>query len=53
MNDKGVARKRIVSIGEITKGVVEIKDGIKKGDSVIITNVNTLQDGDEVSVVTE
>jgi len=53
VNDGGVARKRIVSIGDIAKGLVEIKDGVKKGDSVIITNVNTLQDGDEVSVVTE
>ncbi|MCO1603076.1 efflux RND transporter periplasmic adaptor subunit [Desulfosporosinus nitroreducens] len=53
VNDKGVARKRIVSIGQITNGLVEIKDGVKNGDSVIITNVNTLQDGDAVSVVTE
>ncbi|SHN85354.1 efflux RND transporter periplasmic adaptor subunit [Desulfitobacterium chlororespirans] len=51
--DQGVARKRIVSIGKISKGLVEIKDGVKNGDSVIITNVNTLQDGDAVSVVTE
>ncbi|TGE35520.1 efflux RND transporter periplasmic adaptor subunit [Desulfosporosinus fructosivorans] len=53
VNDQGVARKRIVSIGQISKGLVEIKDGVKDGDSVIITNVNTLQDGDAVSVVTE
>lgn len=51
--DQGVARKRIVSIGKISKGLVEIKDGVKNGDSVIITNVNTLQDGDAVSVVKE
>ena len=51
--DQGVARKRIVSIGQISKGLVEIKDGVKNGDSVIITNVNTLQDGDAVSVVKE
>ena len=51
--DKGVARKHIVSIGKITKDLVEIKDGVKIGDSVIISNVNTLQDGDAVSVVTE
>lgn len=53
VNDKGIARKHIVSIGEITNGLVEIKEGLEKGDSVIITNVNTLQDGDTVSVVTE
>lgn len=53
VNDKGIARKHIVSIGEIANGLVEIKDGVKKGDSVIITNVNTLQDGDAVAVVSE
>lgn len=53
VNDNGIARKHIVSIGEITKGLVEIKSGIQQGDSVIISNVNTLQDGDAVSVVTE
>jgi len=51
--DQGFARKRIVNIGQISKGLVEIKDGVKNGDSVIITNVNTLQDGDAVSVVKE
>lgn len=53
VNDEGIARKHIVSIGEITNGLVEIKDGLEEEDSVIITNVNTIQDGDTVSVVTE
>jgi RND family efflux transporter MFP subunit len=53
VNDNGIVRKHIVSIGEITKGLVEIKNGIQKGDSVIISNLNTLQDGDAVSVVKE
>lgn len=53
VNDKGIARKHIVSIGEIANGFVEIKDGVNKGDSVIITNVNTLQDGDAVTAVSE
>jgi len=53
VNEEGIARKHVVSIGEITEGYVEIKSGLSKGDSVIITNVNTLQDGDEVTVVKE
>jgi RND family efflux transporter MFP subunit len=53
VNEKGTARKHAVSIGEITDGYVEIKSGLSKGDNVIITNVNTLQDGDEVTVVKE
>ncbi|AET68126.1 RND family efflux transporter, MFP subunit [Desulfosporosinus orientis DSM 765] len=53
VNEDGIARKHAVSIGEIAEGYVEIKSGLSKGDNVIITNVNTLQDGDEVTVVKE
>lgn len=53
VDEKGVARKHTVTIGLITNGNVEIKSGLSKGDNVIMTNVNTLQDGDEVTVVKE
>lgn len=53
VNEKGVARKHTVSIGAITGGNVEIKNGLSKGDDVIITNVDTLQDGDEVAIAKE
>ena len=53
INDNGIARKRNVTIGETDKNVVEIKNGIQKGESVICSNVNTLQDGEAISVVSE
>ncbi|MHB8126600.1 MAG: efflux RND transporter periplasmic adaptor subunit [Desulfitobacteriaceae bacterium] len=53
VNDKGIARKRSVIIGETDENVVVIKSGVQKGESVICTNVNTLQDGDAISVVAE
>lgn len=53
INNNGVAKKQNITTGEISENTVEIKSGIKDGDSVICTNVGTLQDGDAVKVVTE
>lgn len=46
--EEGVARKRSVSVGEIQSDVVQIVSGLKAGENVIITNLNSLQDGDAV-----
>ncbi|GAB4260675.1 efflux RND transporter periplasmic adaptor subunit [Thermincola ferriacetica] len=48
--EKGVARKRSVSLGEIFKDKAEVKNGLKNGEKIIVTNLNTLQDGDLVRV---
>lgn len=53
INNNGIAKKQIITTGEITGDTVEIKSGVKDGDNVIWTNVDTLQDGDSVKVVTE
>ncbi|SHI93818.1 efflux RND transporter periplasmic adaptor subunit [Desulfosporosinus lacus] len=53
VNDQGIARKRSVIIGETEENVVVIKSGVQKGESVICTNVTTLQDGDVIEVVAE
>lgn len=50
INNNGVAKKQTITTGEISKDTVEIKSGVKTGDSVICTNVGTLQDGDAVKV---
>lgn len=50
INNNGVAKKQTITTGEISKDTVEIKSGVKVGDSVICTNVGTLQDGDAVKV---
>jgi len=48
--ENGVARKRIVTIGEIHDNMAEVISGLKAGEKVIVTNLNTLQDGDAVAV---
>lgn len=53
INNNGVAKKQSITTGEISEDTVEIKSGIKDGDSVICTNVSTLQDGDAVKVGAE
>lgn len=53
INDNGIARQRRVTIGQTIKNLVEIKSGVQNGDSIICTNVNTLQDGDGVIVFSE
>lgn len=46
----GKAHKRSVSVGEISKDTAEILSGLNKDESIIITNLNILQDGDSISV---
>ncbi|WP_411682232.1 efflux RND transporter periplasmic adaptor subunit [Clostridium thailandense] len=53
INNNGVAKKQNITVGEISEDTVEIKSGVKDGDSVICTNVGTLQDGDAVKVAAE
>ncbi len=53
INNNGIARQRSVTIGQTIKNLVEIKSGVQNGDSIICTNVNTLQDGDGVLVFSE
>ena len=53
INNNGVAKKQTITTGEISGDTVEIKSGVKDGDSVIGTNVGTIQDGDAVKVVAE
>ena len=51
INDNGTAKKQKVTIGETDENNVEITSGIKDGDQIICTNTSTLQDGNEVEVV--
>jgi len=44
------ARRVSVEIGEINEEMAEIISGLKAGDFVITTNLNSLQDGDKVAV---
>lgn len=51
INDNGIAKKQKVTIGETDANNVQITSGIKDGDQIICTNTSTLQDGNEIEVV--
>ena len=51
INDNGIAKKQKVTIGETDENNVEIKSGIKGGDQIVCTSVSTLQDSNEIDVV--
>ncbi len=46
----GVVHRNAVVLGETYQDLIEIKSGLTDGESVICTNINSLQDGDRVSV---
>lgn len=51
INDNGKAKKQEVTIGETDENNVEITSGIQNGEQVICSNTGSLQDGDEIDVV--
>lgn len=53
INDNGIARKRAVTVGNLFNNQAEIKSGLKGDETIISTNLNTLQDGDQITVVSE
>ncbi|MEN6462094.1 MAG: efflux RND transporter periplasmic adaptor subunit [Syntrophomonas sp.] len=48
--ENNTARRRSVDIGEIQSDQAEVRSGISAGETVIISNINTLQDGDSVQI---
>ncbi len=42
---KTIAKKRIISVGQFYNGIVEIKSGLNKGDKLIVTGFQDLNDG--------
>lgn len=51
--EKGAAHKVSVEIGTITDDLVEITSGLQEGDTIITSNLNSLQDGDKITVTEE
>lgn len=51
--DNGTARRISVTIGETSEDMIEITSGLQEGDQLIVTNLNSLQDGDLVTVIGE
>ena len=51
--ENDAARRISVTIGEISEDMIEITSGLQEGDELIVTNLNSLQDGDQVTVIGE
>jgi len=53
INDNGIVKKRSVTVGNLVNNQAEIKSGLHGDESIISTNLNMLQEGDEITVVSE
>lgn len=51
--ENGIAHRVSVTIGQISEDLIEITSGLQAGDELIVTNLNSLQDGDQVTVIGE
>ncbi|SDH85187.1 efflux RND transporter periplasmic adaptor subunit [Desulfosporosinus hippei] len=53
INDNGIVKKRAVTVGDLVNNQAEIKAGLQGNESIISTNLNMLQEGDEITVGSE
>ncbi|TGE37301.1 efflux RND transporter periplasmic adaptor subunit [Desulfosporosinus fructosivorans] len=53
INDNGIVKKLAVTVGNLVNNQAEIKSGLQGNESIISTNLNMLQEGDEITVVSE
>ncbi|MDD3365621.1 MAG: efflux RND transporter periplasmic adaptor subunit, partial [Syntrophomonas sp.] len=49
----GQAKRQEVKIGAIMDQMVEIKDGLKEGQPIVVSNVNKLKDQDRIQAISE
>lgn len=53
INNNGIVQKRAVTVGSLVNNQAEIKSGLQGNESIISTNLNMIQEGDEITVVSE
>lgn len=53
VDESGKAVKRSITTGEIVNNMIEVKSGVQSGESIISSNLGTLQDGETIKVVSE
>jgi len=53
INDNGIVKKRAVTVGSLVNNQAEINSGLLGDESIISTNLNMIQEGDEITVVSE
>lgn len=53
INDNGIAKKRAVTVGNLVNNQAEINTGLQGNEAIISTNLNMIQEGDQITVVSE
>lgn len=53
INDNGIVKKRAVTVGGLVNNQAEINSGLQGNESIISTNLNMIQEGDQITVVSE
>jgi RND family efflux transporter MFP subunit len=53
INDNGIVKKRAVTVGNLVNNQAEINSGLQGDEAIISTNLNMIQEGDEITVVSE
>ena len=53
INDNGIVKKRAVTVGTLVNNQAEISSGLQGDEAIISTNLNMIQEGDEITVVSE
>ena len=51
MNVNGVAERRIVKLGELQAGYVEILSGLEEGEEVVTVGVVNISEGSKLNVI--
>lgn len=45
LNKEGIARLRIITLGEASEGKVEVLSGLNKGDVIVVGDLSKVADG--------
>ena len=53
INDNGIVKKRAVTVGNLVNNQAEINSGLQGNEAIISTNLNMIQEGDQITVVSE
>jgi len=53
IDDNGIVKKRAVTVGSLVNNQAEINSGLQGNESVISTNLNMIQEGDQITVASE
>lgn len=53
INDNGIVKKRAITVGALVNNQAEINSGLQGDEEIISTNLNMIQEGNQITVVSE